>query len=76
MWIIIAIIVMVLIMGVNIGWQFRDWHYKKWLEKTKYICPRCKGDNVKEEGTWSDMINMWKYYCRSCNYFWSTTITE
>lgn len=73
MWILVLIIAMVLIMGVNIGWQFRDWHWKRWLAKTDMICPKCKSDDIEDALAETDLKNMFKKVkvCRNCGYFWT-----
>lgn len=72
MWILVSIIAMVLIMGVNIGWQFRDWHWKRWLAKTDVICPKCKTDSVEENLSFPELIDLLLNVCQNCGYRWAT----
>ena len=74
MWLLVIGIVVVLIIGYNIGFSIRDWQHKKWLAKTEFICPKCKQDTIKEAIALGDFINMFKHVCENenCGYFWTS----
>ena len=46
MWVLVGIIIVLLIIGINIGYGLRDWKYKKWVNKSKVNCPICKLDVI------------------------------
>jgi len=71
MWLLVGVLVVVLIIGYNIGFSFRDWQYKKWLRNSTVICPKCKSnDIVQKKYLKTQLIKVHWCFCKDCGYKW------
>ena len=70
MWLLVIGIVVVLIIGYNIGFSIRDWQHKKWLDKTNIICPECKSDDVNQTIYKEETIAVRRNLCGLCGFWW------